>query len=120
MDEASTSVQDKEAFKEACDLFGHEGALMHLRQFADELDECVQRIEQSLPDHDALREMAHQTVFRAGILGFSDLADASMDLEDAIRQKSGEATAIEQWTRQARLAAAVSQDGIDRPASDAT
>lgn len=120
MDEVSTGVQDKEAFKEACDLFGHEGALMRLRKFGAELDECVRRIEQSLPDRDALREMAHQTVFRAGILGFSNLADASMDLEDAIRQKSGEATAIEQWTRQARLAAAVSQDGIAPPASDAT
>jgi len=118
--EVSKGVQDREAFKEACDLFGHEGALMRLRTFCAELGECVQRIEQSRPDHDTLREMAHKTVFRAGMLGFSDLAEASMDLEDAIRRKSGEANAIEQWTRHARLAAAVSQDGIDPPAPDAT
>lgn len=118
--QAIQSVPDGEAFKEACALFGKQVALEHLRQFRAEFVDHLHRIDQLRSDPDALRRLAHQTVGRAGILGFPELAAASMDLEDAIRRGAGVATALDQWTAQARSVVAMSLHETDPPDQDAT
>ncbi|MGI3212460.1 Hpt domain-containing protein [Roseovarius tibetensis] len=100
-----TDVQDADRYKEACAVFGDEGAQARVRMLRSDLSKQLTRIAQGRFDHAALREMAHRTAGRAGTLGFADLADASARLDDAARHNDGVAAALEHWTQQARRAA---------------
>lgn len=95
------NVQDRDAWNEACAVFGTEGARNRLCMFRSDLAGQLARIGTERPDHAALRELAHQTAGRAGLFGFPALAEASADLEEAVRQGHGIAAALERWTRQA-------------------
>lgn len=97
-------VQDAEAFREACAIFGTEEALARLRVFCEGLEEHLSGIEQGHIVREDLREFAHQTAGRAGVLGFPALVDASARLEEAIRGDTDVETPLACWTEQARFA----------------
>lgn len=98
-------VQDMDTFKEACAVFGDEDALARLGMFRDELEAHLAWVAKPPPDQDALRDVAHRTAGRAGVLGFPALADASARLDDAARAGTAVAAALDHWIEQAQLAA---------------
>ncbi len=98
-------VQDMDTFKEACAVFGHEDALARLRMFRDELEAHLAWVAKAPPDHDALRDVAHRTAGRAGVLGFPALAEASALLDDAVREGTAVEAVLHHWMEQAQLAA---------------
>jgi HPt (histidine-containing phosphotransfer) domain-containing protein len=102
--QAAKGIEDPEAFKEACAVFGDAGGLARLRMFRVALGTHLREIGRDHTDVDALREIAHQTAGRAGLLGFPTLAEASASLEEAIRANTRVPRALDRWTRQARLA----------------
>ena len=110
-------VQDLDAFREACSVFGDEGALAHLRRFRQDLAEHLRWIGQGQPDQVALAKMAHKTAGRSGVLGFPALADACAGLEEAVRARRGVAAALDHWKQQARLAAEAPRGNADAIAS---
>ncbi|WP_176224294.1 Hpt domain-containing protein [Maritimibacter sp. HL-12] len=100
--------QDPDAWMEACEVFGEDGALSRLRIFCKELADHLDRIENARPGNAALRDMAHRAAGRAGMFGFLALASASADLDEAARHDRGVALALERWMQQAqRVAKAV-------------
>ncbi|WP_372615373.1 Hpt domain-containing protein [Aquicoccus sp.] len=112
VEQAAEGVEDPAAFREACAVFGDAGALAHLQTFRADLRTSLSRIGRGAMDTPSLREMAHRTAGRAGLLGFPALADASAHLEEAIRTNAGVRIALDRWTRQAQVAA---QGGADEP-----
>lgn len=103
VDPASMGIENEDAFSEACAVFGNADALARLRLFRAELSTHLDRVEAET-DLGSLREVAHQTAGRAGLLGFPSLAQASARLDEAIRAQAGVSDALDQWTMQARLA----------------
>ncbi len=100
-------VLDPVAYGEACAVFGEADALARLREFCAELARHLTWIERDRPDHAALRDMAHRTAGRAGMLGFPALMEVSVTLDQAARRNDGVAVALDRWTEQARRAIAV-------------
>lgn len=113
IEQSEKSVRDLDAFAEACAVFGEQAALAHLRAFCRNLEKTLSWIESARPDHEALREMAHLTAGRAGVLGLPLLADASASLDEAAGRHTGVAAALDRWTTQARLAAEAAPSGTD-------
>lgn len=111
IEQSEKSAQDLDVFAEACAVFGEQAALTHLQAFCRYLEKTLSWIESARPDHEALREMAHRTAGRAGVLGFPSLGDASASLDEAARHHTGVAAALDRWTKQARLAAEVASNG---------
>ncbi|SEP18672.1 Hpt domain-containing protein [Salinihabitans flavidus] len=109
-------VQDPDAFREACAVFGDEGALARLRTFRGDLAAHLSWIGQGQPDHADLRDVAHRTAGRAGFLGFSALAEASAQLDEATRRNRGIAAALDRWAEQARIVAEIPPEEMDRDA----
>jgi HPt (histidine-containing phosphotransfer) domain-containing protein len=98
-------VQDMDTFKEACAVFGEENALARLGMFRDELEAHLSWVATGPADHQSLRDMAHRTAGRAGVLGFAALADASAQLDEAARDDTGLAATLDHWMEQAKRAA---------------
>lgn len=105
LERAIRDVEDPNAFKEACAVFGNAGALARLEMFRADLAAQLREIERDRTDTEALREMAHQTAGRAGLLGFPALAEASARLDEALRTNTRVPLSLGLWTRQARRAA---------------
>lgn len=99
-------IEDPDAFKEVCAVFGDAGALARLETFRADLGTHLRGIECEQRDLEALREFVHQTAGRAGFLGFPALAEASARLEEAICANARVTLALEDWSKQARLAVA--------------
>ena len=112
-------VRDLDAFADASDVFGSDAALVHLRGFGAELEQYLSGIGRGTPDLEALRDMAHRTAGRAGVLGFPSLANASANLDEATGLNAGVTTALDHWTRAARQAAEIAARETDQAALDA-
>lgn len=97
-------MQDPDAFRDACDVFGEETALRHLRLFCEDLEGRLTRMKHDRPDDADLRNIAHRTAGRAGFLGFSSLVEASVALEEATIRNAGVDPALGRWAEQAHLA----------------
>lgn len=110
IEQVARSIEDPEAFKEACAVFGDAGALARLDMFRLDLGTHLRGVVCDQKDFEALREVAHQTAGRAGVLGFPTLAEASAHLEEAIRANSHVTLALDHWTKQARFAVAGGAD----------
>lgn len=108
-------MQDPEAFRDACDVFGEETALYHLRQFCEDLAIHLTGMERHRLDDADICEIAHRTAGRAGFLGFPALVEASVSLEEAIRRNSGVGPALDHWAEQAHLAIQFSAGLESRP-----
>jgi HPt (histidine-containing phosphotransfer) domain-containing protein len=104
------AVQDADAWREACAVFGDEAARSRLCAFRKELAGHLARIGQGRLDDAALREIAHRTAGRAGFLGFKALTEASVALDEAARRRQGVAAALERWAHQAGRVAQAPQD----------
>lgn len=100
-------VQDQDAFQEACAVFGESDALARLLDFRRDLVTHLSRIAQGPLDNETLRDIAHRTAGRAGVLGFPALTEACASLEDAARRDTGVASAVALWKEQAFLAARI-------------
>ncbi|WP_438362997.1 Hpt domain-containing protein [Nioella halotolerans] len=105
IEEATEGVEDPDTFREACAVFGDAGALSRLRACRADLVTQLRLIGRNRTDVEALRKIAHQTAGRAGFLGFPALAEASAQLEEAIRTNASLTGPLQRWTQQARLAA---------------
>lgn len=104
-EDAARSIPDPEAFRDACAVFGEADALARLHMFRTELATQLAGIQQGQPEPEPLRQIAHRTAGRAGLFGFSGLAEASAQLEDAIRNGTDTTTALALWTELAQHAA---------------
>lgn len=107
---AARGVQDAEAFREACAVFGEADALARLHVFRTELATQLDRIEKGPSEPEQLREVAHRTAGRAGLFGFAALADASAQLEEALWHGTDPSAALLRWTEEARRAAKPESD----------
>jgi HPt (histidine-containing phosphotransfer) domain-containing protein len=106
-----SALQDRAVYREACAVFGEDGARAWLELFRRDLAEHLAEIAHGRPTRAAIQDIAHRTAGRAGFLGFSALAEASATLETALRRECGVAAALDRWMEQARLAAEVAPRG---------
>lgn len=121
-----TGIQDRAVYREACAVFGEEGARAWLQVFREDLAGHLAEIAHGRPTRAVVRDIAHRTAGRAGLFGFRALGDASARLEESLRLDDGVAAARDHWTRQARLALAAAStagappmpDTRDRPPRD--
>lgn len=104
IDAAGLGVEDLDAFAEARAVFGDEDALSRLAQFRADLAAHLDLIGRDAADAKSLREVAHKTAGRAGLLGFPGLAEASGLLDEAISAGTGVPDALHQWTERAQRA----------------
>jgi len=104
------AVQDADAWREACAVFGDEAARSRLCTFRKDLEGHLAWIGKGRPDDTALREIAHQTAGRAGLFGFPALVEASVALDEATRRSHGVAAALDRWTHEVGRVAKALQD----------
>lgn len=97
----STARQDEEAWQEICEVFGDSEALARLDTFRTELRENLASISDGSLDLEAVQHVAHRTVARAGFLGFRDLTEASVALDEAARAGTDVAMPLERWIKEA-------------------
>lgn len=112
---ATKGIEDLDAFAEACAVFGEANALARLQAFRADISAQLDRVRDDVMDKESLREMAHQTAGRAGLLGFPTLAEASARLDEAIRANTALRPTLDLWTTHARLA---TQDAADPKKND--
>ncbi|MEI4233543.1 Hpt domain-containing protein [Roseovarius sp. D22-M7] len=110
-----SGIQDPAVYREACKVFGEDGARAWLQLFRRDLAEHLAEIAQGRPTRATIQDIAHRTAGRAGFLGFRALAEASATLDGALRRGAGVAPALDRWIVQARRASEIPPGAPDAP-----